>query len=317
MGDTSRNSSTSSQTVEPQLLANPRNASEDDVVGIGVNGVPNFSKTSVSEKVCLDVAVDHRIRKLFKPVLTNLTERSEHVSCIEAQGEMLKRSCAEIRVTAQLAGPAFKGGIAIALQQPRCDHPFDMGLEAVVEDCKTLRALHDIFIAVSCGTLDIRTDITIIDLLPYVSKDVAEIGYDELRETFRASVQLICEKEPDVLLCAGKIWLPWVDKFDKRKGDAWKLESVGLGKKFGSTPKLPIRTKLRHANRRLVDIHRVNGFHPSHAINYHAHASLLRQLQILIGAETCGMLRGDWEEKPWMAELRSRCEALSRSLSGT
>jgi hypothetical protein len=96
--------------------------------------------------MCLDVAVDHRIRKLFKPVLTNLTERSEHVSCIEAQGEMLNRSCAEIRVTAQLAGPAFKGGIAIALQQPRCDHPFDMGLDAVVEDCKTLRALHDIFI---------------------------------------------------------------------------------------------------------------------------------------------------------------------------
>ncbi|KAF2677932.1 hypothetical protein K458DRAFT_446679 [Lentithecium fluviatile CBS 122367] len=265
-------------------------------------------------KVCLGVAVDHRIRRLFKPVLNDLTERSEHTSRIEARGRSLKRSREEIQVTTQLAGPAVKGGIAIALQQPRHNHPFEKGLDAVIENCETLNALCDIFTKVSCETLDIRTDITVVDLLPYVSEDVAKIGNAKLRESFRASVQVICDKEPDVLLCAGRVWLPKVGKFDNRKGDAWKFESVGLGKTFGSTRKLPVTARVRHGERGFVSIRRVNGFHPSHAMNYHAHASVLRQLQILIGAETCGMLRGDWEDKEWMDGLRRSCQNLSRPL---
>lgn len=35
-------------------------------------------------KVCLYVAVDHRIRRLFEPVNNELTEPSDHVSDIEA-----------------------------------------------------------------------------------------------------------------------------------------------------------------------------------------------------------------------------------------
>ena len=118
------------------------------------------------------------------------------------------------------------------------------------------------------------------------------------------------------VLCAGKIWLPKAGKFDDRKGDAWKFESAGLGEKFSSTPNLPVMARIRHGERGFVTIPRVNGFHPSHAMNYHSHASLLRQLQILIGAETCGMLRGDWEDEEWMDELRRRCQKISRSLSG-
>jgi len=214
-------------------------------------------------KVCLGVAVDHRIRRLFKPVFNNPTEHSNHVFRIEALGRSLNRSREAIEVTAQIAGPAVKGGIAVALQQPRHNHPFEKGLNAVFEDCETLCALSDIFTTVSCGTLDVRTDITIVDLLPYVSEDVAEIDDAMLRESFRASTQIICDKEPNVLLCAGKIWLPKAGKFDDRKGDAWKFESVGLGKKFGSTPKLPVMARIRHEEHGLVTIHRVNGFHPS------------------------------------------------------
>ena len=214
-------------------------------------------------KVCLDVAVDHRIRRLFHPVLDDLTEHSKHVSRVQARGRSLKRSHEEIQVTVQLARPAVKGGIAIALQQPRHNHPFEKGLDAVIEDCESLNALDDVFAAVSCGSLDIRTDITVVDLLPYVSEDVAEVDDAKLRESFRVSAQAICDKEPDVLLCAGKIWLPDASKFDDRKGDAWRFESVGLGEKFGSSPKLPVRARIRHGERGFVAIPRVNGFHPS------------------------------------------------------
>ncbi|KAJ5815545.1 hypothetical protein N7474_007322 [Penicillium riverlandense] len=251
-------------------------------------------------KVCLDVAVDHRIRRLFKPVPNELTKRSNHVSCIEARGWSLKRPHSETQVTTQLAGPAVKGGIAVALQQPRHNHPFEKGLNAVIQDCETLRAIDDIFAVVSCDSLNIRTNIAVVDLLPYVSEDIPEIDDVTLKESFRASTQIICDKEPDVLLCAGKIWLQKVGKFDDRKGDAWKFESIGVGGKFGNTPKLPVAAKIRHGERGFVTIRRVNGFHPSHAMNHHPHVSLLRQLQILIGAEACGMLRGDWEEEEWM-----------------
>lgn len=267
-------------------------------------------------KVCLDVAIDHRIRRLFKPFLVNLLEHSNHVSRIEARGRVLKRSRREIQVTAQLAGPAVKGGIAIALQQPRRNHPFEEGLDAVIDDCGTLYALYDIFTAVSCGTLDIRTDITIVDLLPYESETLAEIGDTKLRKSFSTLAQVICDKKPDVLLCAGKIWLPNAGKFDDRKGDVRKLESIGLGKTFGSTAKYPVTAKICSEGRAFVAIPRVNGFHPSCAMNHYPHVSILRQLQILIGAETCGMLRGDWEDKEWMDELRSRCQKISRSHSG-
>jgi hypothetical protein len=88
-------------------------------------------------KVCLGVAVDHRIRRLFKPVFNNPTEHSNHVFRIEALGRSLNRSREAIEVTAQIAGPAVKGGIAVALQQPRHNHPFEKGLNAVFEDCET------------------------------------------------------------------------------------------------------------------------------------------------------------------------------------
>ena len=270
---------------------------------------------STQAEVCLDVAVDHRIRRTFKPVTKYQTERSNHVSRIEARGRSLERSREEIQVTAQMAGPAVKGGIAVVLQQPRHNHPFENGLAAVIEDCETLYAFYDIFTAVSCRTLDIRTDITFVDLLPYVSEDVAEIDDAKLEESFRVSVQTICDKQPDVLLCAAKIWLPNAGKFDYRKGDAWKFESVGIGKKFGST-RLPVTARIRDGERGFVRIDRVNGFHPSHAVNYQSHVSILRQLQILIGAQTCGMLRRDWVDEQWMEDLRNRCKKISGPLSG-
>ncbi|KAF7175064.1 hypothetical protein CNMCM7691_006468 [Aspergillus felis] len=185
-------------------------------------------------KICLDVAVDHRIRRLFKPVSDDLTEPSNHVSYIEARGRSLKRSHSEIQVTSQLAGPAMKGGIAVVLQQPRHNHPFEEGLSAVIDNCETLYALDDIFSAVSCESLSIRTNIAVVDLLPYRSEDITSIDDETLRESFRASAHTILDKEPSILLCAGKIWLPNRRGSDGPKGDAWKFESIGVGKKFGA-----------------------------------------------------------------------------------
>lgn len=267
-------------------------------------------------KVCLDIAIDHRLRLLFKPVPESLTAHSNHVSRIKLRGQSLDRSPDEIEVTAQLAGPETKGGIAIALQQPRNNHPFNNGIDTVIEDCETLFALYDIFTAVSCRTLDIKRDITIIDLLPFISERVAQIDDIVLKESFSTSMKAICDKEPDVLLCAGKVRLPKAGGNNSHKGDAWKFESIGVGMRFGNGARTPTNVRIRHGDRGLISIRKVNGFHPSYAMNYHPHVSLLRQLQILIGAEVCGMLRGDWEEEEWMDGLRSRAKDFSDSVSG-
>ncbi|KAK1972510.1 hypothetical protein LY78DRAFT_650505 [Colletotrichum sublineola] len=260
-------------------------------------------------EVCLDIAVDHRIRKLLKPVPKYATEPSTHVSRLEQEGRSLQLPRAEIQVTAQLAGPPVKGGIVVMLQQPRNNHPFGQGLGAVIDDCETFRALEDIFTVVSRGTLDFRKDIAVVDLLPFVAGDPRDIDDARLRKAFRTSTATVCDKRPDVLLCAGKITMPFA-RAKKVKGSSYMFENIGIGEQFGRIPRWPVRAMVRHEGQRgFVAVPKVNGFHPSHAMNYHSHVSLLRQLLILIGAEACGMYRGDWEDNMWMEVLRLRCQA--------
>lgn len=99
------------------------------------------------------------------------------------------------------------------------------------------------------------------------------------------------------MLCAGKIWLPNRRRFDDPNWDELNFQSIGIGKKFDITSKFPIPLGIRYGEKGFVANRKINGFHPSYAMNHHPHASILRQLQILIGAETCAMLRGDWEEE--------------------
>lgn len=258
--------------------------------------------------VCLGIAVDHRIRALCKPVSINSNEPSEHVTRIETLGKSLGRSRKETQVTSELAGPAYKGGIAITLQQPRDNHSFEKGIDAVIKDCPTLSALEEIFRVVSCGKLGLN-NIGIIDLLPYMSDSVEDIHDLKLKKCFEESAQAICDKEPDVLLCAGKIRWPHPNRFEenKIKGDARKFENLGIGQKFGSKIILPVQAKIRRGDGSFVSVQRVNGFHPSYALYRRAYFSLLRQLLILVCAQACGMVRNDCESEPWMDELRSRC----------
>ncbi|KAK2059144.1 hypothetical protein LY76DRAFT_592570 [Colletotrichum caudatum] len=265
--------------------------------------------------ICLDIAVDHRIRRLLKPVPRYATKGvSTHVSLLEQEGQSLQVPGAEIQVTAQLAGPPVKGGIAVMLQQPRNNHPFERGLDAVIDDCETLRALEEMFSVVSCGTLDLREDITVVDLLPYVSGKPRDVDDTRLKSAFRTSNATICAKSPDVLLCAGRIIMP-LARAKIVKENSYKLECIGIGERFGR--KWPVEARIRNEEQRgFVNFLKVNGFHPSHAMNYHSHFSLLRQLLILAGAEACGRYREDWRESEWMDDLRQSCKEYT-SLTAT
>ena len=261
--------------------------------------------------ICLDVAIDHRIRRLFGPVSPPTREAGTggHKKILKDFGHTLRRPEDEIRVTSELAGPVWSGGIAVALQQPRDNHPFKQGTEAVIQNCATLAALDELFLVVSCGTLNLRSHVSVIDLLPYLpevdtrERDPATL--DLMKSTFQTSVDAFCAKEPDVVLCSGKIWLGQQHKWCK--GVAWMLESIGVGNTFGRYQEVRLKQ-----NRDFTKIQRVNGFHPSYALNHNPENSCLRQLLALVVAETCAVARGErWENETWMDSIRYDCENIS------
>ena len=213
-----------------------------------------------------------------------------------------------MEVTTQLAGPAAKGGIAVALQQPRHNHPFEKGLDAVIQDSETLCAIDDIFSTVSCASLDIRTNVAVVDIVPYICEDIKKLMIRHWRSHFVYQHKLFVRRSP--LSCSA--WARYGCQGRASpisgRGMVGSSRALVLEKKFGETPKFPVTVRVRHGKREFVHIRRVNGFHPSYAMNYHPHVSILRQLQILIGAEACGMMRGDWQEEKWMGELRCCCQ---------
>lgn len=265
------------------------------------------------DEVCLGIAVDHRILRLFNTVqqpyeTSTAGTPGTHVESLQNYGRELKRSEAEIKVTSELASPSTMGGIVVVLQQPRDDHPFHKGIDAVIDDCATLQALDDVFCKASRGSIDIREHVSVIDLLPFTGVGAErKMGPDELVRAFRASTEAVCGKKPDVVLCAGRFY----HKYEQQKGQAKNLESLGVGFVYLNAANL-------HGDTGDVSITRVNGFHPSYAVNHRPELSELRQLLILTVVETCTKLMAmdEWDEKPWMKELREVCAKKSRSDRG-
>lgn len=205
--------------------------------------------TTVSPPIiCLDVVIDHRIRRLCRPTWQpgELPQASTHLSILQQYG--LRRGCKndEINVTSQLAGPATTGGILVTLQQPRGNHPFEDGVQIVIQDCDTLSTLNQLFLTASCGTLNVMEHVSLIDLLPFTPQRVNTIPSAVLQDAFEASRLAICAKMPDVVLCAGRVWLPPnggnpgrgppdQDEFDL-KGELCKLEATGVVDPIYTTP---------------------------------------------------------------------------------
>lgn len=277
-----------------------------------------MDSNSECETEGLDIAIDHRIRALFKPVPSSSSSANgNHIAILRDGGRLLRRLDDEIQVTGTFAGPESTGGIVVALQQPREDHPFAAGTEDVIEDCDTFRALRELFQIVSCNTLDIIRDVSIIDLLPYITDRElpayitdTEMGFaseKDLQTAFDTSLRAFCAKKPDVVLCMGKVRLPM--ELSYCKGKICPLENCGVGGVFDNP-----RVELTGSDNQRVQVKRVNCFHPSHAIHYNTEYSCFRQLLFLEVAQACGFYRGDWTEENWMRNLRRYCKELTIKL---
>ncbi|KAI0505888.1 hypothetical protein F5B22DRAFT_651303 [Xylaria bambusicola] len=268
-------------------------------------------------KICLRTAIDHRIIRLCKKIILREgdPETSEHISIIRQHGARLGRKNDEINVTAELAGPTTTGGIVVILSQPRYRHPFDRGLDAVIQDCPTFRTLDELFRTASCNSLTLRDNVSLVDLLPFTPQRPEKLPPTLIRKAFDTCRLAICAKSPDVVLCAGKIRLPTQHqgttkmsvsrKICDPKGDLRRLETrcVGQLDRFDSVG-------LQGNGQEQIVMSRVSGFHPSCAMSHLPEHTILRQLLLLNTVKTCGLYREDWQEVKWMDSIRVECSGI-------
>ncbi|KAJ4865564.1 hypothetical protein T069G_02094 [Trichoderma breve] len=258
-----------------------------------------------STGICLDVAIDHRIRQLLKPRANGKVNSlySDHVEKLQELYPFVHRKWLdpshELLVTEELAKPLTQGGIVVALLRPADYHPFSKGVDVVVEKSPTLRALRDVFALVG---LDLVQHITVLDSLPFLRKADRSTRFEDdekytraLNEHHAAFLDAVVAKRPDVVLC---MWQTRDEPQCNWPGRA--LGSIGVGEVF---PNEKVVLCDRHGNR--IETKRVNAFHPSHCMNYVCEYSQPRQLLMLEIARAWHLMDSSWHEEPWMAELRN------------
>lgn len=253
--------------------------------------------------ICLNVAVDHRLLPLFKPLPTTGSDHpgSNHLNLIQRLGDKHHIPSEEIGVTVDLASPESVGGICFILQQPAGNHPYHLGTDTVIKSCPTLDALLQVWSTVSCGS----PRPSIFDRLPFICPK------DRLSPTLKTEVEeqslaIIRAKRPDVVVC---MWRRKWDKYTRNYEEVITgfsaLEGVGVGRTF-AIPDHELGPGLR--------TRRVNAFHPSYSVNYNPHVSCFRQLLMLEVAQACGIYSCEWHNEDWMTDLRMHCARKTKEL---
>ncbi|KAH8689779.1 hypothetical protein GQ44DRAFT_230099 [Phaeosphaeriaceae sp. PMI808] len=264
----------------------------------------DFTMDPIPVDEYLGIAIDHRLRQLFHPVLRKeVREVGLHQEKIYDLGRSLWRRNEqvprdEVLVTMQLASPAFIGGLVVVLFQPPNSLPYDLGLATTVQSCPTLAALNEGFRVVTCGSLSLK-DITTVDSLPFIRPK------DKLPPGFKANwhlqvFEILRVKRPDVILCM------WQDK-DAISTKLESVRSIGVGRVFENSA-----VEVQLGSGQMAT--KVNAFHPSYATYHHPTVSCFRQLLLLEITQACYKYAGNWLQQEWMIELRRKCRMRASKL---
>lgn len=112
----------------------------------------------------------------------------------------------ELEVTKTLAAPFTRGGSLVLLLEPRHRHPWKLGADLVIRDCKTLRVMDDGFKLASEGCLSFTKGVSVLDLRPFlVMNDDPQLECEIWEHLYDLVYEAIKAKEPDVLLCMGNV----------------------------------------------------------------------------------------------------------------
>jgi hypothetical protein len=151
--------------------------------------------TAGISKVKLRLAPTSDFERAFKKI----TRFAEHI-----RGAAIPHD--ELSVTKTLAGPFSEGGLLVLLQEPRRYHPWSHGAAEVIADCKSLQSLDEGIRVGSEGKLRLEQHVSLLDVRPFLVKaDNAHIDFDTWEGLYDLVFAAIEAKQPDVLLCMGKV----------------------------------------------------------------------------------------------------------------
>ncbi|KAF1815599.1 hypothetical protein P152DRAFT_446646 [Eremomyces bilateralis CBS 781.70] len=215
---------------------------------------------------CLGVPIDHRLEPLLGTRLATpdpFVSPGGHARAIESYGRCLQNngediSDKEAKFAKWLAMPETKGGVVIVLQQPAEHQRYFSDHHQTVKDCDTLDAVDE----------------------------------EELNEAYAIFLEMIQQKQPDVVFCCYRS--PHSTKY---KG----FQCIGIG-----------RTRDYRVTVQGQRYTCVNGFHPSYALNYLEDKSALRSLFIIEAMQAFRRANGTWKRSPWMTDVRENCTAIVR-----
>jgi uncharacterized protein YllA (UPF0747 family) len=115
----------------------------------------------------------------------------------------------ELKVTRAFAGPFTPGGLLVLMQEPLASHPWAKGLDTVISTCQSLDALREAILNASSGEQCITKNVSVIDRWPFLHKSLheklKETREDEMRAYDRLVLAAIRAKQPEAILCMGKV----------------------------------------------------------------------------------------------------------------
>jgi hypothetical protein len=247
---------------------------------------------------------DHRLLHIIKELqFPAYSETSDHLKILKEWGDSLTWDEARLKNTRihhalELAKPATKGGVLVALLQPHSSQEFDKGFVADVHDCRTTRAVRDLIEAATGGRMGLD-DVCVFDTLPYCADDTHDAGIlKEARATFSRMVEV---KKPDVVLCCYRVGRSETDNPIVRG-----LSSRGVGK---------VHDELEFTIYGGSTTKRINAFHPSYAVNYYPTYGCFRRLLLVEFVQAFSHCSGAAGiEENWIRELRVECARVVKDL---
>ncbi|CAG7936144.1 unnamed protein product [Penicillium salamii] len=248
---------------------------------------------------CLGIPIDHRLRHVIRnarPTYTDIGD-SGHVQILKDFGDSLKVKCGDYLSTndlsfgLEMARPASKGGLVIALLRPHSTQDNSHGFLAGKRQCRTIDAISDLICAVSNARKGFD-DISVFDAIPFLDEHVT--AQDIIQTAEHVFIEMLRAKQPDVVISCFKA--------DTSNVIIQSFSCRSLGFSFEFDPQ---------GSDLLVEsgfsLSRVNAFHPSYSINYHPEICCFKQLLVLEFTKAFALQQQSWKEEPWMAHLRYEC----------
>lgn len=256
---------------------------------------------------CLGIPIDHRLRRTIRRARIELHTGnfSKHVEILHAFGASLERegapgtaylSIPELSFGIEMAKPASKGRVLVALCRPYSKQRYSGGFVTSRDDCSTIRAVSELISAVNDRKFGFD-DVSTFDAIPFLHEGIKTKFI--IQQSQRTFAEMIEAKQPDVVLCC------FQEDEETPNELVQDLRSIKVGRTF-EQPILEYGPSL--------SLIRVNAFHPSYAINYNPTYSCFRQLLTLEFTKAFALWRNDWKEEDWMTTLRDVCRGQAKHL---